>query len=96
MARVTKVNLIVGAVCTVVGLLVTLDVLDGKAHPWLTVALPAGAICLGLFFIFYIFENETARYDAEQRARLPAEESAPPEKTDRTAGRFGRPVVVKH
>jgi uncharacterized membrane protein HdeD (DUF308 family) len=70
MTRVTKVLLVAGVVCLVLGLLVSVDVIDSKAHPTLTVALPVGAICLGVFFISFIFEKDAARFDEEQRARL--------------------------
>jgi hypothetical protein len=69
MTRMTKVLLVAGVVCLGLGLLVSVDVIDSKARPMLTVALPVGAICLGLFFISYIFEDEAARFDEEQRAR---------------------------
>ena len=66
----SKVLLVTGLLCLGLGLLVSTDVIDSKAHLLLTVALPAGAILLGLFFLFYIFEDEAARFDAEQQARL--------------------------
>ena len=66
----SKVLLAAGLFCFGLGLLVSTDVIDSKARLLLTVALPAGAILLGLFFLFYIFEDEAARFDAEQRARL--------------------------
>ena len=34
----------------------------------LYVALPLGAVCLGLFLMFRIFEKEAALYDEEQQA----------------------------
>ena len=70
MARVTRIYLMAGVLCLVLGLAVSVDIIDSKAYPMLTVALPAGANCLGLFFLCYIFENEAARFDEEQRARL--------------------------
>ncbi len=70
MARVTRIYLVAGVLGLVLGLAVSVDIIDSKAYPMLTVALPAGAICLGLFFICYIFENDAARFDQEQRARL--------------------------
>jgi hypothetical protein len=73
----SKVLLMAGLFCLGLGLLVSTDVIDSKAHLLLTVALPSGAILLGLFFISYIFEDETARFDAEQRARLSGVKAAP-------------------
>jgi len=76
MSRVTKTYLVAGVLCLALGLAVSVDIIDSRAYPMLTVALPAGAICLGLFFICYIFENEAARFDAEQRAHLNQEKAA--------------------
>ena len=73
----SKVLMVAGLFCLGLGLLVSTDVIDSKAHLLLTVALPAGAILLGLFFISYIFEDEAARFDAEQRARLNGAKAAP-------------------
>jgi len=42
---------------------------------WLYVALPAGAICMGLFLISLMLEKETG-FDQEQHALLAAAESA--------------------
>jgi hypothetical protein len=67
MARVTKIYLVAGVLCLVLGLAVSVDLIDSKAYPMLTVALPAGAICLGLFFICYIFEKESVRFDEDER-----------------------------
>jgi len=77
MARVTRIYLVAGVLCLVLGLAVSVDIIDSKAYPMLTVALPAGAICLGLFFICYIFENDAARFDEEARARLNQGKAAP-------------------
>jgi len=73
----SKVLLVTGLLCLGLGLLVSTDVIDSKAHLLLTVALPAGAILLGLFFLFYIFEDETARFDAEQQVRLNGAKASP-------------------
>lgn len=96
MTRVTKVLLVAGVVCLGLGLLVSADVIDSRAHPMLTVVLPMGAICLGLFFISYIFENETARFDAEQQALLQSGRSAEPADTARETAGCGRPAVAEH
>ncbi len=77
MARVTRIYLVAGVLCLVLGLAVSVDIIDSKAYPMLTVALPAGAICLGLFFICYIFENDAARFDEEQWTRLNQGKAAP-------------------
>jgi len=96
MARVTKIYLVAGVLCLALGLAVSVDLIDSKAYPMLTVALPAGAICLGLFFICYIFEKESARFDEERQALLKREESARSDKTAPESGGYGRAAVAKH
>ena len=96
MARVTKIYLVAGVLSLVLGLAVSVDLIDSKAYPMLTVALPAGAICLGLFFICYIFEKESVRFDEERAARSKCGESARRNETARESGDCGRAAVAKH
>ena len=35
-----------------------------------TVAMPVGAVCLGLFLVTLLLQQEVARFDQEERARL--------------------------
>ena len=95
MTRLTKVLFAAGVVCLVLGVLVSADVVDSKSHPSLTVALPAGVICLGLFFISYILQGEVARFDEEQRARLREDKAAQRPETAPEAIRYDREATAK-
>jgi len=96
MTRVTRIYLVAGVLSLLLGLAVSVDLVDSKAYPMLTAALPVGAICLGLFFICYIFEKESARFDEEQQAHLKGGESARPDETARESGGYGRAAVARH
>lgn len=74
----------------------SVGIIDSAAYPGWTVALPAGAICLGLFFICYIFENEAARFDEEQRARLHNGKATSPAQAAPEGGGYGRPAAAKN
>ena len=56
------------------GFLFVTGLVNVQGAVWLYVALPAGAICMGLFLISLMLEKETARFDQEQHALLAAAE----------------------
>lgn len=67
MTKPTKFFLVTAIVCLVPGFLFTVGVVDVGKAVGLYLALPVGAILLGLFMISLMFEKETARFDEEQR-----------------------------
>jgi hypothetical protein len=67
MGRMTKTLLIVSLAGLIAGLAFVTGLVNVQTAVWLYVALPAGAICFGLFLIAKLLEQETAQYDAEQR-----------------------------
>src|SRR2546422_9965727 len=74
MARMTKTLLTVSLAGLITGLAFVTGLVNVQNAVWLYVALPAGAIFFGLFLIAKLLEQETARYDAEQRTLLAAAE----------------------
>ncbi len=70
MTALTKTLLALAVVLLVAGLLISAGVIKvGGVAAWY-VALPAGAIFLGLFLIVRMFGKETAGFDAEHQAHL--------------------------
>ncbi len=70
MTALTKTLLALAVVLLVAGLLISAGVIKvGGVAAWY-VALPAGAIFLGLFLIVRMFGKETAGFDAERQAYL--------------------------
>lgn len=68
MTRIPKVLLAVSLTAFVFGGAVTFGT---NAFPitW-TVAMPLGAVCLGLFLVTFLLQKEVALFDEEERARL--------------------------
>jgi hypothetical protein len=66
-------------VLAVAGLVVGIPVTFSHARLALlwTLALPLGAVFVGLFLITYLFRNELARFDAENRAKEDAARHPP-------------------
>jgi hypothetical protein len=68
MTRIPKVLLAVSLVAFAGGIVVSF----GNAEvplSW-TVAMPVGAVSLGLFLVAFALQKEVARFDEEERARL--------------------------
>ena len=65
MSKLTKLHLVLGLVFSAVGLLFAADVLKAGDVPACHLALPLGAVFLGLFAICFMLDKESARYDAE-------------------------------
>ena len=68
MTKPTKTLLALALFCLVAGLPFSSGMVDFRNAVVLLAVLPTGAVFLGLFLICLVFEKETARYDAEQRA----------------------------
>ena len=68
MTRLPKVLLAVSLIAFVLGSVVTFGTYQFPLG-W-TVAMPVGAVCLGLFLLTFLLQKETARFDQEERARL--------------------------
>jgi hypothetical protein len=68
MTKPTKTLLALALFCLVAGFPFSSGMVDARSAVVLLAVLPTGAVFLGLFLISLIFEKETARYDAEQRA----------------------------
>jgi TRAP-type C4-dicarboxylate transport system permease small subunit len=94
MTKTTKTLLILAAVNLVAGLAFATDLLDVHDSAVFYVALPLGAIFLGLFLISRMLEKETARYDAEQRNILVALKS-PAEQQASASPAAARPTLAK-
>ncbi len=70
MSKLTKSLLALAVILLLVGLVISAGLVNvGGDTAWF-VALPAGAIFLGLFLISYLLEKETAHFDADHHARL--------------------------
>ncbi|HKI68607.1 MAG TPA: hypothetical protein VKA67_03400 [Verrucomicrobiae bacterium] len=65
MKKFTKVLLALTVMCFALGVLVTVGVIDASHSVDLGLLLPAGAVFLGLFLIWRVFEKEIAAFDAE-------------------------------
>ena len=52
---------------------IVIDCRNAFNIPELSAVLPLGTIALGAFFIMFILQNEMAKYDEEQRSKLPPE-----------------------
>ena len=63
-----KKLLVLSIACIVVGLAFVTNVINVQNTAALYVALPLGAIFLGLYLVFQSFEKEMALYDQEQRS----------------------------
>ncbi len=68
MTRVPKVLLTVSLTAFAVAGVVTFGSFQIPLG-W-TVAMPLGAVCLGLFLVTFLLQGETARFDEEECARL--------------------------
>lgn len=68
MTRIPKVLLAVSLTMFVFGGVVTFGT-DAFPLAW-TVAMPLGAVCLGLFLLTFLLQKEVALFDEEERARL--------------------------
>jgi len=85
MKKLPKALLAVSVVSFVVGFFVTLTPV--ALPPAWMVAMPVGAISLGLFLIAFVLENETAKFDAEvavavERCSRQTREAAPADHAD--------------
>jgi uncharacterized membrane protein len=67
MKTMLKVLLAVGVAGLVIGIPVTFS--HAQMSPLWTLALPVGVTFLGLFLITYLWRNELAKFDAEERAK---------------------------
>ena len=63
-----KKLLVLSIVCIVVGLAFVTNIINVQNTVALYVALPLGAIFLGLYLVFQSFEKEMALYDQEQQS----------------------------
>ena len=76
MAKLPKILLTATVACLGLGMLFSIGMVNVRGTPGLYVALPAGAICYGLFLIWHMLETEVTRFDAEhpqdQRQDRPA------------------------
>ena len=82
MNKLTKLCLAVAVIGLVSGMLISTGVIKvGDAVGWY-LALPTGAIFLGLFLICLMLEKETARFDAEHRAHHAAQAGEKAEKCE--------------
>jgi hypothetical protein len=68
MAKATKTLLALALAGLGTGFLFITGLVNVQGAAWLYVALPAGAICFGLFLIALMLEKETARFDQEHHA----------------------------
>jgi hypothetical protein len=74
MRTLPKFFLTISISALVLGFIVTFS---GAAFaPAWTMALPVGAVSLGLFLIAFMLQNETARFDEEERLKLKLAERA--------------------
>ncbi len=76
MAKTTKSLLAVAVTGILLGLAFVTGAVSVKGAEWAYVALPGGAIFLGLFGIFRMLEKETALYDVEQESLLASTNSS--------------------
>ena len=76
MCKTTKILLTLAVAGLVSGLAFVTGLVKVEGAAWLYVALPAGAICFGLFLISKLLEKESALFDEEQRLLLAAARSA--------------------
>src|SRR6266545_2475784 len=93
MKKLPKLLLMISSASFALGA-VTLTIAD-VPPPW-TVALPLGAVFLGLFLIALMLQNEMARFDQDERARLESAErfaGAAPSSTARPASGEGPPAA---
>ena len=68
MTRIPKVMLAVSLVAFAAGSVVTFG--NAEVPPEWTVAMPVGAIFLGLFLVIFALQKEVALFDEEERTRL--------------------------
>ena len=68
MTRIPKVLLAVALAAFAVGSVAAFG--NPKIPVGWTVAMPVGAVCLGLFLVTLLLQQEVARFDEEERARL--------------------------
>ena len=94
MTKTTKTLLVLTAVNLIAGLVFATNLVNVHEAVWLYVAMPAGAICLGLFLISKLLEKEIARYDAEQQNILNAA-TRPPERQASSAPSAGHHTLAK-
>jgi hypothetical protein len=71
MKLLPKLLLTLAVPSLVMGAIVTFN--DIEFAPTRTVALPVGAICVGLFAISWLMQNEVARFDEEERQKIESE-----------------------
>jgi len=92
----TKKLFILSVTSLALGLAFVTDVVNVQNAVALYVALPAGAIFLGLFMVFKSLEKEASLHDAEQAVRPGIETDV--ERTQHGAGRsregHGKPIVA--
>ena len=68
MTRIPKVLLAVSLIAFALGSVAAFGD-PGIPVGW-TVAMPLGAVCLGLFLVTFLLQKEVALFDEEERARL--------------------------
>ena len=71
----------------VAGLVVGIVVMSSRARldPLWTLALPVGVSFVGLFLISFLWRDELARFDAEERAKHDSAMHHPPARADAAA-----------
>jgi hypothetical protein len=62
-----RVFLTLAVTCLAVGIVVTVS--HGQLPSAWTLALPTGAVCLGLFLISLLLRRETEKFDADQDSK---------------------------
>jgi len=67
MDAVQKLLLTLAAVCMVIGIPVTFS--HAEAAPFWALALPMGAVFLGMFLISLLWQREMAKFDEEERSK---------------------------
>ena len=81
MTKLTKTLLVLSVIGILLGLAFVTGLVNVSNAVWLYVTLPAGAIFFGLFLISRILEEETSRYDQEQRTLADRANSVAPKKS---------------
>lgn len=78
MTKTTTNLLCIAIACLVAGLAFVTGIVNAQNLVALYVALPLGAVFLGLFLIFRILEKETSLYDHEQHSHPALKQATAP------------------
>lgn len=90
----TKKLLILSVAALALGLAFVTDVINVQNMAALYVAVPAGAIFLGLFMVFKSLEKEALLHDAEQEARPGLHDGTQQRGSNRSSKVHGKPVAA--